>query len=99
VAVEYGDLSPPERLRPMRQHYHTIIKRKSDHLFVGWVEEVPCTLTHGCTLDECRRKLKEALKLMIDTNRDEARRGLDRSCITEPIEVEVEDYAPDLAHV
>lgn len=82
----------------MRQVYHTIIKKKSPGLFVGWVEEVPGTLTHGHTLHECRENLKDALKLMIQTIRDEARLGLDDSCITEPIEVDVEDDAPDLAH-
>jgi predicted RNase H-like HicB family nuclease len=83
----------------MRQVYHTIIKQKSEHLYVGWVEEVPGTLTHGHSLRECRANLRDSLKLMIQTNRDEARLSLDNSCITEPIEVEVEDDAPDLAHV
>lgn len=83
----------------MRQTYHTIIKRQSEDLYVGWVEEVPGTLTHGHSLSECRENLRDALKLMIETIRDEARLGLDNTCITEPIEVEVEDEAPDLAHV
>lgn len=87
---------PVEKGFPMRQLYHTIIKRKTEKLYVGWVEEVPGTLTHGSTIDECRENLKDSLKLMIDTNRDEARLGLDDSCIMEPIEVEVEDDAPAL---
>lgn len=83
----------------MRQVYHTIIKQKSDHFYVGWVEEMPGTLTHGRTLRECRDNLREALALMIQTHRDEARLSLDETCITEPIEIEIEDDAPDLAHV
>jgi predicted RNase H-like HicB family nuclease len=88
-----------ERQHAMRQTYHTIIQRRSEDLFVGWVEEVPGTLTHGRSLPECRANLRDALKLMIDTIRDEARIGLNDSCIMEPIEVEVEDDAPALAGV
>lgn len=83
----------------MRQMYHTIIRRQGEQFYVGWVEEVPGTLTHGHTLEECRTNLRESLMLMIETIRDEARLGLDSTCITEPIEVEIEDDAPVLAHV
>ncbi|MFN4242553.1 MAG: type II toxin-antitoxin system HicB family antitoxin [Tepidisphaerales bacterium] len=83
----------------MRQVYHAIIKRQASGYFVGWVEEVPGTLTYGRTLEECRLNLRGAVKLMVETIRDEARLGLDDSCITEPLEVEVEDDAPDLARV
>lgn len=81
----------------MRQVYHTIIQRRSDELFVGWVEEVPGTLTHGHSLEECRANLKDSLKLMLDTIRDEARLGARGSCIMEPLELDVEDDAPVLA--
>ena len=51
----------------------------------------PGTITQGKSLDECRRNLKDALKLMVETHRDEARQGLDDSCIQESIEIEVYD--------
>jgi len=76
----------------MKQRYHTIIKPESNG-FVGWVEEVPGALTHGHSLDECREKLRAALYLMLETHRDEARIGLDPSCIQEAIEVELPDPA------
>jgi predicted RNase H-like HicB family nuclease len=72
----------------MRQRYHTIIKPERNGWFVGWVEEIPGTITHGKSLDECRRNLRDALQLMIETHRDEARLSLDRSCIQEAIEIE-----------
>ena len=75
----------------MKQRYHTIIKPKRPGWFVGWVEEIPGTITQGKSLDECRRNLKDALKLMVETHRDEARQGLDDSCIQESIEIEVYD--------
>ena len=75
----------------MKQRYHTIIKPESNGWFVGWVEEVPGTITHGKSLDECRRNLRESLQLMVETHRDEARLGLDRNCILEAIEIDVSD--------
>ena len=73
----------------MKQQYHTIIKPDSNGSFVGWVEEIPGALTYGRSLDECRERLRAALQLMLETHRDEARQGLDPSCIQEAIEVEV----------
>ena len=72
----------------MRQRYHTIIKPENNG-FVGWVEEIPGALTHGHSLDECREKLRAALHLMLETHRDEARIGLDPSCIQESIEIDL----------
>jgi predicted RNase H-like HicB family nuclease len=71
----------------MRQTYHTIIKPESTGWFVGWVEEIPGTMTHGRSLEECRKKLRRSLLLMVETHRDEARIPLDASCIQEPIEI------------
>jgi predicted RNase H-like HicB family nuclease len=75
----------------MKQRYHTIIKPERNGWFVGWVEEVPGTITHGRSLVECRRNLRDALRLMIETNRDEARLGLDTNCIQESIEIDIAD--------
>jgi predicted RNase H-like HicB family nuclease len=81
----------------MRQRYHTIIKPQRTGWFVGWVEEVPGTITHGRSLDECRSNLKEALQLMIETHRDEARQALDPSCIQEAIEIDTSELAAQSA--
>ena len=73
----------------MRQRYHTIIKPRSDGRFVGWVEEIPGTITQGQTLNECRQRLRDALELMVETHRQEARLGLSDRCIQEYIEIDV----------
>ena len=89
-----------DRLPGMKQRYHTIIKPESNGWFVGWVEEVPGTITHGRSLEECRQNLRESLQLMVETHRDEARLGLDRNCILEAIEIDVSDqhqYAQQMA--
>ena len=78
----------------MKQRYHTIIKpaRKG---YVGWVEEVPGAITQGRSLEECRQNLKDALTLLLETHRDEARRAMDDSCIEEDIEVDLTERASD----
>jgi predicted RNase H-like HicB family nuclease len=78
----------------MRQHYHTIIRPEPTGIYVGWVEEVPGTLTHGGTLEECEANLREALQLVLDTNRDEARLALNDDCIQGLIEVDVGEFSP-----
>ena len=75
----------------MKQRFHTIIKPERNGWFVGWVEEIPGTITQGKSLSECRRNLRDALELMIETHRQEARLPLDDSCIQEPIEIETSD--------
>jgi predicted RNase H-like HicB family nuclease len=76
-------------IKVMKQRYHSIIRPDKRGWFVGWVEEIPGALTHGRSLEECRRNLKEALELVLETHRDDARQALDSSCIQEPIEIEV----------
>jgi len=75
----------------MRQRYHTIIKPDSTGGFVGWVEEIPGTMSHGHSLEECRERLRDSLLLMVETRRDEARRPLDASCILGSIEIDTDD--------
>jgi predicted RNase H-like HicB family nuclease len=76
----------------MKQRYHTIIKPESNGWYVGWVEEIPGTITVGKSLAECRRNLRDSLQLMVETHRDEARLGLDPNCIMEAIEIDVVDH-------
>ena len=81
----------------MKQRYHTIMKPDHNGCYVGWVEEIPGALTHGRTLGECRERLRAALELMIETHRDEARIGLDPSCIQDTIEVDVPESEAQFA--
>lgn len=81
----------------MKQRYHTIIKPEPNGSFVGWVEEIPGAITQGRSLDECRRNLRDSLELMVETHRDEARQGLDPSCIQEAMEIEVIEPPPEIS--
>lgn len=73
----------------MKQRYHTIIKPEPNGWFVGWVEEIPGAISQGRSLEECRENLRDSLELIVETHRDEARIGLDPSCIQEAIEIDV----------
>jgi predicted RNase H-like HicB family nuclease len=75
----------------MKQRFHTIIKPEANGWFVGWVEEIPGTISSGKTLSECRRNLRDALELMVQTHREEARVCLDASCICESIEIDFQE--------
>jgi predicted RNase H-like HicB family nuclease len=75
----------------MTQRFHSIIKPRTDGWFVGWVEEIPGTMTRARTLEECRDKLRDALRVMIETRRHEARLFLDNSCLTETLEIVTPD--------
>jgi predicted RNase H-like HicB family nuclease len=42
--------------------------------WIGYVEELPGAHTQGASLEEARDNLKEAVELIIETNRELARR-------------------------
>lgn len=47
----------------------TAIYKKSGNWYLGWIEEIPGVNTQGKTLQEAKKNLKEALLLIIETNR------------------------------
>jgi len=47
----------------------TAAYKKTKGWYVGWVEEVPGVNTQGKTLREVKENLREALALVIETNR------------------------------
>mgnify|MGYP001617791867 CR=1 FL=1 len=52
----------------MKQQF-TAVYKKSGKWYLGWVEEVPGVNTQGKTLKEVKENLKEALFLVLETNR------------------------------
>ncbi|MDI6788829.1 MAG: type II toxin-antitoxin system HicB family antitoxin [Planctomycetota bacterium] len=73
----------------MRNRFTAIIE-KHDDWYVGYVEEIQGVNTQGKTLSEVRENLKDALKLIIETNRAIAEKGINsKDTIKEPITVEV----------
>jgi predicted RNase H-like HicB family nuclease len=62
----------------MRREFTAVIEKRG-RWYVGTVEEIPGVNTQGRTLSEVRRNLKEAVALILETNRSLA----------------VRDYTPD----
>jgi len=67
----------------------TAVYRKSQGWYVGWVEEVPGAVTQGKTLKELKENLKEAVQLVIETNRDWAERESEGKLTREPLSISV----------
>jgi predicted RNase H-like HicB family nuclease len=61
----------------------TAVYRKSGDWWAAYVEEVPGVNTQGETLDEARENLREALTIVLDANRELARREESPDCIRE----------------
>jgi len=47
----------------------TAVYQKHGKWYLGWVEEVPGVNTQGKTLKEAKTNLKEALELVLETNK------------------------------
>jgi len=47
----------------------TAIYKKTGKWYLGWIEEIPGVNTQGKTLKEVKENLKEALLLILETNR------------------------------
>jgi predicted RNase H-like HicB family nuclease len=47
----------------------TAVYKQSGKWYLGWVEEIPGVNTQGKTLKDARENLKEALSLVLETNR------------------------------
>ncbi len=62
----------------MKKRQFTAVYKKSGKWYLGWVEEIPGVNTQGKTLSETKENLKEALLLILETNKLIAVTGSDR---------------------
>ena len=51
----------------------TAVYHKTDDWWVAWVEELPGANTQDKTLDEARENLKDAVAMILETNRELSR--------------------------
>ncbi len=56
------------------EHTFTAVFERDGDWWIGYVEELPGANTQGRTLDEARASLKEAVQLVLEANRELARR-------------------------
>lgn len=47
-----------------------IIEKSEDGWYVGQVEEMPAAISQGKTIEELKANLSDAVKLLMDTNRE-----------------------------
>lgn len=67
----------------------TAVYQKEDDMWVAWVEELPGANTQGCTLEEARDNLKEAVELILEANRElAARESGGKQVVREPLLVQ-----------
>lgn len=68
------------------QNKFTAVFEQDGEWWIGYVEELPGANTQGKTLDEARENLKEAIQLIVEANREIARREVEgRSVVREDI--------------
>ena len=53
----------------------TAVYKKSGKWYLGWVEEIPGVNTQGETLKETKENLREALLLVLQTNKELSRKA------------------------
>jgi predicted RNase H-like HicB family nuclease len=66
------------------QREFTPVIQKRGRWYVAYVEEIPGVNTQGRTLAEARRNLREALRLILDTNRQRHVRTQQETCGLRP---------------
>lgn len=72
------------------ENKYTAVFEQEGEWWIGYVEELPGANTQGATLPEARENLKEALQLVLETNRELTRREVEgRTLIREDIVVTV----------
>jgi predicted RNase H-like HicB family nuclease len=72
----------------LKRHFTAVIERRGKW-YVGFVEEIPGVTTQGQTLAEVRRNLKDALTLVMETNKELAARQGAGGVVREEIVVNI----------
>lgn len=73
--------------REVIKRQFTAIYQKRGRWFLAWVEEIPGVNTQGRTLKETQENLKEALQMVIESNRKLARSRYDFK--REPVSISI----------
>lgn len=64
----------------------TAVFKKIPEGYIGWVEDLPGASTQGSTLQEARENLREAIRLVLEANRELAEHDLEgENIIREPV--------------
>jgi predicted RNase H-like HicB family nuclease len=73
----------------MRHEYTVIYQPVEDGWFMASVPELPGAVTQGRTLDEARDMIKEAVELLIESYRENAKKDASGHAIWETLTVDL----------
>ena len=62
---------------------------KRDKWYIGWVEAVPGAFSQGKTIREVQENLKEAVQLILESQRDLRKEGVAWKIVKRKIQVQV----------
>ena len=71
----------------MSKREFTAVYQKSGNRYIAWIEEIPGVNTQGRTKADARENLKEALTLILETNRKLASRQASKLIFREPLRI------------
>lgn len=71
----------------MTKREFTAVYQKRGNRYIAWIEEIPGVNTQGRTKREAKENLKEALLLILDTNRKLALKQHSGLMFREPLRV------------
>jgi len=63
----------------------TAVYEKKGKWYIAYIEEIPGVNTQGKTLKEAKKNLKEALQLILETNREISRKTITDVVLREPL--------------
>lgn len=65
----------------------TAVYKKTGKWYLGWIEEIPGANTQGKTLKDVKENLKEAVLLILETNKLLNKKEMKGKVIKEPISI------------
>lgn len=65
----------------------TAVYKKDKGTYIGWIEEIPGVNTQGKTLKELKENLKEAVLLILETNKLLSKKEARGKFLREPISI------------
>jgi len=72
----------------MEQTFEATIEKR-DKWYIGWVEAVPGAFTQGKTIKEVEENLKEAVQLILESQRELRVKGTSGETLKRKIQVQV----------
>lgn len=78
----------------MRHEYTVIYQKAEDGWYVATVPELPGAISQGRTLEEARFMIKDAVELLLQSYREDAKSAIEGEAIWETLMVEAPYEAP-----